>query len=49
MTNDDDERYSIQAHPNILRNLTIQSSDTPIGYCIYNSGNVYVPLMNPFK
>ena len=49
MTNDDDERYSIQAHANILRNLTIQSSDTPIGYCIYNSGNVYVPLMNPFK
>ena len=37
MTNDDDERYSIQAHQYVLRNLTIQASDPPLGYCIYNS------------
>jgi hypothetical protein len=42
MTNDDDERYSIQAHEYILRNLTIQSSDSPLGYPIYNSGFIYI-------
>ncbi len=31
-TNDDDERYSIQAHPTLLRNITIQSSEPPLGY-----------------
>ena len=48
MTNDDEERYSIQAHQYILRNLTIQSSDPPLGYCIYNSENIYLPCVNPF-
>ncbi len=48
MTNDDDERYSIQAHQYILRNLTIQSSDPPLGYCVYNSENIYLPCVNPF-
>ena len=48
MTNDDDERYSIQAHQYILRNLTIQASDPPLGYCIYNSENIYIPNVNPF-
>jgi hypothetical protein len=48
ITNDDDERYSIQAHPYILRNLTIQSSDAPLGYCVYNSDNIYLSTLNPF-
>lgn len=29
-TNDDDERYSIQAHPTLLRNMIVQSSEYPI-------------------
>ncbi|XP_076042751.1 pecanex-like protein 4 [Oratosquilla oratoria] len=37
LTNDDDERYSIQAHPVLLRNLTIQAADPPLGYPIYSS------------
>ncbi len=48
MTNDDDERYSIQAHPYMLRNLTIQSSEPPLGYSIYNSENIYLYIGNPF-
>jgi hypothetical protein len=47
MTNDDDERYSIQAHPYILRNLTIQTS--ALGYCIYNSENIYLSLIWKIK
>ena len=35
ITNDDDERYSIQAHPTLLRNITIQSSEPPLGYPTY--------------
>lgn len=42
MTNDDDERYSIQAHQYILRNLTIQASNPPLGYPIYNSKPLYI-------
>jgi len=30
LTNDDDERYSIQAHPTLLRNLIVQSAEYPI-------------------
>lgn len=37
LTNDDDERYSIQANPRILSNLTAQSSDAPLGYPVYGS------------
>ncbi|CAL4089891.1 unnamed protein product, partial [Meganyctiphanes norvegica] len=37
LTNDDDERYSIQAHPVVLRNLTIQAADPPLGYPIFSS------------
>lgn len=48
MTNDDEERYSIQAHDFILRNLTIQSSDPPLGYAVYNSENIFISLANPF-
>ena len=36
LANDDDERYSIQAHPTLLRNLTVQAADPPLGYPIYN-------------
>ncbi|KAJ3241348.1 Pecanex-like protein 4 [Chytriomyces hyalinus] len=37
LTNDDDERYSIQAHKKLLRNLIIQSADPPLGYPVYLS------------
>ncbi|XP_008564169.1 PREDICTED: pecanex-like protein 4 [Galeopterus variegatus] len=43
-TNDDDERYSIQAHPLLLRNLTIQAADPPLGYPIYSSKPVHIHL-----
>jgi len=37
-TNDDEERYSIQAHPSHLRNIIIQAADPPLGYPVYSSG-----------
>eukprot|EP00079_Xenopus_tropicalis_P028550 XP_012823522.1 PREDICTED: pecanex-like protein 4 isoform X1 [Xenopus tropicalis] len=43
-TNDDEERYSIQAHPILLRNLTVQAADPPLGYPIYSSVPLHVPL-----
>lgn len=43
-TNDDEERYSIQAHPVLLRNLTIQAADPPLGYPVYSSGLLSVPI-----
>ncbi|XP_053553277.1 pecanex-like protein 4 [Bombina bombina] len=43
-TNDDEERYSIQAHPVLLRNLTVQAADPPLGYPIYSSTPIHVPL-----
>ncbi|XP_069589615.1 pecanex-like protein 4 isoform X1 [Ranitomeya imitator] len=43
-TNDDEERYSIQAHPVLLRNLTVQAADPPLGYPIYSSVPLHVPL-----
>lgn len=45
MTNDDEERYSIQAHPTILRNLTVQSADPPLGYPIFSSEPVSIPTL----
>jgi len=30
LANDDDERYSIQAHPTLLRNMVLQSAEYPI-------------------
>nr|XP_039248423.1 pecanex-like protein 4 [Styela clava] len=36
-TNDDEERYSIQAHQALLRNLIVQTSDPPLGYPIFSS------------
>ncbi|EDV29124.1 uncharacterized protein TRIADDRAFT_37100 [Trichoplax adhaerens] len=43
-TNDDEERYSIQAHQAILRNLTVQAADPPLGYPVYASGALSIPL-----
>ncbi|NXB76152.1 PCX4 protein, partial [Donacobius atricapilla] len=43
-TNDDDERYSIQAHPALLRNLTVQAADPPLGYPVYSSQLLQLPL-----
>jgi len=37
ITNDDDERYSIQAHEMLLRNITIQLASQPFGYPIWTS------------
>lgn len=42
-TNDDDERYSIQAHPTLLRNITVQAAEPPLGYPVY--GKIFdIPL-----
>ncbi|KAG8511747.1 Pecanex-like protein 4, partial [Galemys pyrenaicus] len=41
-TNDDEERYSIQAHPLLLRNLTVQAADPPLGYPIYSSKPLHI-------
>ncbi|XP_048831006.1 pecanex-like protein 4 isoform X1 [Brienomyrus brachyistius] len=43
-TNDDEERYSIQAHPMLLRNLTVQAADPPLGYPIYSSAPLHLPI-----
>ncbi|KAK6181580.1 hypothetical protein SNE40_009406 [Patella caerulea] len=45
LTNDDEERYSIQAHPTILRNLTVQAADPPLGYPIFSSRPISVPTL----
>ncbi|XP_027567571.1 pecanex-like protein 4 isoform X2 [Pipra filicauda] len=44
-TNDDEERYSIQAHPVLLRNLTVQAADPPLGYPVYSSELLQLPLL----
>ncbi|XP_071796734.1 pecanex-like protein 4 isoform X1 [Asterias amurensis] len=44
-TNDDEERYSIQAHPTVLRNLTVQAADPPLGYPIYASPPMTIPTL----
>lgn len=36
--NDDDERYSIQAHTRLLRNLAVQAASAPLGYPAFTSG-----------
>lgn len=41
-TNDDEERYSIQAHDLLLRNLSIQAAQAPLGYPVWNSGPVHL-------
>ncbi|XP_059178435.1 pecanex-like protein 4 isoform X2 [Physella acuta] len=45
MTNDDEERYSIQAQPALLRNLTVQAADPPLGYPIYSSPPLSIPTV----
>ena len=37
LTNDDDERYSIQAEERLLRNLTVEVADPPLGYPSFTS------------
>ncbi|KAM3853961.1 pecanex-like protein 4 isoform 1-T3 [Vipera latastei] len=44
-TNDDEERYSIQAHPVLLRNLTIQAADPPLGYPVYSSEPLHLTFL----
>lgn len=39
-TNDDDERYSIQAHKQLLRNLLVQGARPPLGYPVFSTGRV---------
>lgn len=43
-TNDDEERYSIQAQPLLLRNLTVQAADPPLGYPIFSKKPLPVHL-----
>ena len=45
MTNDDEERNSIQAHATMLRNLTVQAADPPLGYPIYASQPLSIPTL----
>lgn len=40
-TNDDEERYSIQAQQSLLRNICIQAADSPLGYAIFSSKPIY--------
>lgn len=42
LTNDDEERYSIQAHPVLLRNVTMQAAEPPLGYAVYSSGPLHI-------
>lgn len=35
--NDNDERYSIQTHPYLLRNLLVEGCEEPYGYAGYYS------------
>ena len=41
-TNEDEERYSIQAHTWLLRNMSIQAAEPPLGYPLFNSGSVVI-------
>ena len=42
LANDDDERYSIQANPALLRNMTMQAAATPLGYAAFSSPAISV-------
>ena len=37
-TNANDERFSIQAEKDILRNLLVQLAEIPLGYPVFASG-----------
>lgn len=41
-TNANDERFSIQAEKDILRNLLVHLAETPLGYPVYASGPQFV-------
>ena len=43
-TNNNDERFSIQAEKDILRNLLVQLAEVPLGYPVYCSGAQVVML-----
>eukprot|EP00741_Cyanophora_paradoxa_P008349 tig00001299_g8076.t1 len=43
-TNDDEERFSIQAHKALLRNLTVQAAEPPLGYPVFASGPMPLPV-----
>jgi hypothetical protein len=43
-TNDDDERYSIQAHKLLMRNICVQAAEPPLGYPIYSSGPISISV-----
>lgn len=45
-TNDDEERYSIQGHQALLRNLIVQTSDPPLGYPIFSSKPLNVSTLH---
>eukprot|EP00003_Mantamonas_plastica_P002454 TRINITY_DN11863_c0_g1_i1.p1 TRINITY_DN11863_c0_g1~~TRINITY_DN11863_c0_g1_i1.p1 ORF type:complete len:497 (-),score=138.81 TRINITY_DN11863_c0_g1_i1:27-1517(-) len=42
LVNDDDERYSIQANPSLLRNISIEAAQPPLGYPLLSTGAVAV-------
>jgi len=44
-TNANDERFSIQAEKDILRNLLIQFAEIPFGYPVFASGARNINLM----
>ena len=44
ITNNNDERFAIQAEKDILRNLLVQLAEVPLGYPVYCSGAVPVTL-----
>ena len=46
LTNDDDERYSIQADERLLRNLTVEVADPPLGYAAFASNPMRRGLEN---
>jgi hypothetical protein len=43
--NDDDERYSIQAHRQLLRNLAVQTCEPPLGYPMWSAPPVLIPTL----
>ena len=53
-TNANDERFSIQAEKDILRNILVQLAEIPLGYPVYSSGakTIYywlIHLLQTFK
>lgn len=50
-TNANDERFSIQAEKDILRNLLVHLAEIPLGYPVYASGaqTIYYWLSHPLS